>query len=127
MPSLPSGTAIGLKIGPATAVGSATPVNVIALPGTNQISLSWYCPSATATFNVKRSLTHGGTYTPIATNVTAMAFNDTNVSPGTLYFYVVTAVDAAGESVKSSEASASLSGAPSSDRKSTRLNSSHRC
>ena len=115
MPSLPSGTAIGLKIGPATAVGSATPANVIALPGTNQINLSWYCPSATATFNVKRSLTHGGSYTPIATNLTAMAFNDTNVSPGTLYFYVVTAVDAAGESVKSSEASASLSGAPSSN------------
>jgi alpha-L-fucosidase len=114
MPTLPSGTAIGLKIGPATAVGSATPANVIALPGTNQISLSWYCPSATATFNVKRSLTHGGPYTPIATNVTALVFNDTNVSPGTLYFYVVTAVDAAGESVKSSEASAALSGAPSS-------------
>ena len=114
MPSLPSGTAIGLKIGPATAVGSAPPANVLALPGTDQISLSWYCSSATATFNVKRSLTHGGTYTPIATNVTAMVFNDTNISPGTLYFYVVTAVDSAGESVKSSEASASLAGAPSS-------------
>jgi alpha-L-fucosidase len=113
MPSLPSGTAIGLKIGPATAIGSATPANVIALPGTNQINLSWYCPSATATFNVKRSLTHGGSYTPIATNLPAMVFNDTNVSPGTLYFYVVTAVDAAGESVKSSEASASLVAAPS--------------
>jgi alpha-L-fucosidase len=115
MPSLPAGTAIGLKIGPATAIGSATPANVIALPGTNQINLSWYCPSATATFNVKRSLTHGGTYTPIATNVTAMVFNDTNALPDTLYFYVVTAVDAAGESVKSSEASASLAGAPSSN------------
>ena len=113
MPSLPSGTAIGLKIGPATAVGSATPANVIALPGTNQINLSWYCPSATATFNVKRSLTHGGSYTAIATNLTAMAFSDTNVSPGTLYFYVVTAVDAAGESVNSTEASASLVAAPS--------------
>jgi len=42
-----------------------------------------------------------------------MAFNDTNILPGTLYFYVVTAVDAAGESVKSSEASASLVAAPS--------------
>jgi len=113
MPSLPSGTAIGLKIGPATAVGSATPANVIALPGTSQINLSWYCPSVTATFNVKRSLTHGGSYAAIATNLTAMAFNDTNVSPGTLYFYVVTAMDAAGESVISSEASASLIAAPS--------------
>jgi len=113
MPSLPSGTAIGLKIGPATAVGSATLTNVLALPGINQINLSWYCPSATATYNVKRSLTHGGPYTPVATNVTATVFNDTTVSAGTLYFYVVTAVDAAGESVNSAETSASLSAAPS--------------
>ncbi len=113
MPGLPPGTAIGLKIGPASAIGSATPANVIALPETNQISLSWYCPSATATFNVKRSLTQGGSYMPIATNLTAMAYDDTNVSPGSLYFYVVTARDAAGESVNSSETSASLSGAPS--------------
>jgi regulation of enolase protein 1 (concanavalin A-like superfamily) len=42
-----------------------------------------------------------------------LAYNDTNVSPGTLYFYVLTAVDTAGESVKSSEAAASLSAAPS--------------
>jgi alpha-L-fucosidase len=115
MPSLPSGTAIGLKIGPASAIGSATPANVIALPETNQINLSWYCPSATATYNVKRSLTHGGGYTTIASNLTAMAFSDTNVSAGTLYFYVVSAVDAAGESVNSAETSASLAGAPSSN------------
>lgn len=115
MPSLPSGTAIGLKIGPATAVGSAAPANVIALPETNQISLSWYCPSATATYNVKRSLISGGSYTTITSNLTAMAFSDTSVSPGTLYFYVVSAVDVAGESVNSTETSASVADAPSSN------------
>lgn len=113
MPSIPAGTAIGFKVGPAAAIGTVVPTGVIASPETNRISLSWYCPSATATFNVKRSLTHGGSYTAIATNLTAMALNDTNVSPGTLYFYVVTAVDAAGESVNSAEASAALAGAPS--------------
>lgn len=114
MPGLPSGTAIGLKIGPASAIGSAVPANVIALPETNQIRLSWYYPSATATFNVKRSTTPGGTYTTIATNLMAPDYDDTGVSPGTLYYYVVTAVDAAGESVNSSETSAALAGAPSS-------------
>ena len=113
MPSLPSGTAIGFKIGPAAAIGSATPTSVIALPGTSQINLSWFDPSATATFNVKRSTTHGGTYTTIATNIAGFAFADTNVSPATLYFYVVTAVDAAGESINSAEASASLVAAAS--------------
>lgn len=114
MPSLPSGTAIGLKIGPASAIGSAMPTSVIALPGTNQIALSWFSSSATATFSVKRSLAHGGSYTTIASNLTATAFNDVNVASGTLYFYVVSAMDTAGESVNSAETSASLAGAPSS-------------
>jgi alpha-L-fucosidase len=113
LPPLPSGTAIGLKIGPASAIGSAVPANVIALPETSQISLSWFYPSTTATFNVKRSTTHGGPYTTITTGLTNSFFADTNVSPGTLYFYVVSGVDAAGESVNSAEASASLAGTPS--------------
>lgn len=115
MPSLPSGTAIGLKIGPASAIGSAAPANVIALPETNQIALAWFSPSATATFTVKRSTTSGGGYTPIATGLTNMAYADTTAVPGVLYFYVVTATDAAGESVNSSEASASRAGVPSSN------------
>lgn len=113
MPSLPSGTAIGLKIGPASAVGSTPPVNVIAYPATNRIDLSWYNPSASATYKVKRANVAAGPYTTIATNLTAMAFTDTNVSPGTLYFYVVTTVDAAGESVNSAVASASPVASPS--------------
>lgn len=115
MPSLPSGTAIGLKIGPATAIGSATPANVIALPGANQINLSWFYPSTTATFNVKRSTMPGGAYTTLATGQMNLFYADTTASPGVLYFYVVTATDTAGESVNSAEASASLAGAPSSN------------
>jgi alpha-L-fucosidase len=113
LPTLPSGTAIGFKIGPASAVGSAIPTSVIALPGTNQISVSWFYPSATATCNVKRSTTPGGSYTNIATGVTNTFFVDTNVSAGTLYFYVVSGVDAAGQSANSAEASASPAAAPS--------------
>jgi alpha-L-fucosidase len=113
MPSLPSGTAIGLKIGPATAIGSAAPVNVIALPKTNGIALSWYSPSANATFNVKRATTSGGTYTPVATGLTNLAYADTTAAPGVLYFYVVTATDAAGESVNSAEVSAARATTPS--------------
>ena len=60
MPPLPAGTAIALKIGPATSIGSAVPENLIAQPGTNQINLSWFYPTTTATFAVKRSTTTGG-------------------------------------------------------------------
>jgi alpha-L-fucosidase len=114
MPSLPSGTAIGFKIGPASAIGSAAPTGVIALPGTNQINLSWNYPTTTATFAVKRSMTHGGSYITVATNLTGTFYADTNAAAGTLYFYVVSAVDAGGPSINSAETSASLVGAPSS-------------
>jgi hypothetical protein len=114
MPSLPSGTAIGFKIGPASAIGSAVPASVIALPGANQITLSWDYPTTTATFNVKRSTTHGGSYITVSTNVTNTLYADTNAAAGTLYFYVVSAMDAGGASINSTETSASLAGAPSS-------------
>ncbi len=114
MPSLPSGTAIGFKIGPASAIGSAVPTSVIALPETNQINLSWGYPSTTATFTVQRSTAHGGPYATIATNIAGTFYTDTNVTAGVLYFYVVSAVDAGGASINSTEASASLAGAPSS-------------
>jgi alpha-L-fucosidase len=114
MPNLPSGTAIGFKLGPAASIGGPRPANVIALPDTNQIKLSWYCPSSSATFSVKRSATPGGAYTTIAMGVTNLFFNDAAVSAGALHFYVVSATDAAGESADSTETSAALAGAPSS-------------
>jgi alpha-L-fucosidase len=107
MPSIPAGTAICFKVGPAAAIGSAVPTGLIALPGTNQVGLAWDYPSTAARFNVKRSTTKGGAYTTLVTNLTSLAFVDTNIAPATLYFYVVAAVDAGGESVNSSEASAS--------------------
>jgi alpha-L-fucosidase len=105
MPSLPSGTAIGFKIGPASAVGQPYPTSVIALPQTNQINLSWFYPSSTATYNIMRSTTHGGPYTTNATGVASMSYMDTHVVAGT---------DVSGQSANSAEASASLAGAPSS-------------
>jgi alpha-L-fucosidase len=113
MPSLPSGTAIGFKIGPASAIGSAAPTSVIALPETNQINLSWSYPTTTATFTVQRSTTHGGSYVNIATNITGTFYADTNAAAGILYFYVVSAEDTGGPSINSTEASASLASAPS--------------
>ena len=114
LPNVPSGTAIALKIGPASAIGSAVPGNLSASPKTDQIELSWFYPSTTATFNVSRSTVHNGPYAPIATGLSSNYFVDTNVAAGTLYYYVASAVDAAGQSVNSSEASASLAGPPSS-------------
>lgn len=114
MPVLPSGTAIGFKIGPASAIGSIAPVNVVAAPGATQITLSWDYPTTTATFNVSRATAVNGPYTSVATGLAQTTLVDTNVSAGTLYFYVVSAVDIGGQSTNSPPASAALTGAPSS-------------
>ena len=114
MPSQPSGTAISFKIGPASAIGSTVPENVIAAPGTGQITLSWNYPTSTATFSVSRATADGGPYTLLASGLASTTYADANVSAGTLYYYVVSAVDTGGPSVNSAPAAAALAGAPSS-------------
>ncbi len=113
MPTIPSGTAIAFKIGPASVVGGPIPTGLTVTPSTNQMRLSWYCPTAAATYNVKRSTDGGATYTTIASNLVDMAYVDTAVSAGTLYSYVVSATDGAGESADSTPVSAALAAAPS--------------
>jgi len=110
MPALPAGTAIGFKIGSAQSIGSTPPTDVLALPQTNGINLSWNYPSAVARFNVKRSTTYGGPYTSISTSLTNTAYFDTNVTTGTLYFYVITATDVGGESANSAQVMATPAG-----------------
>jgi fibronectin type 3 domain-containing protein len=49
-------------------------------------------------YNVYRSTQNGSGYTKIGSTTTQLAYADTSVAYGTTYYYVVTAVDAAGES-----------------------------
>ena len=93
---------------------SATPqVSVPAAPtglnvsaGNAQVALTWF-PAATATgYNVKRSLASGGSYTTIAGTIIATNYTDTQVTNGTTYYYVVSALNAGGEGANSTEVSA---------------------
>jgi cellulose 1,4-beta-cellobiosidase len=54
---------------------------------------------------VKRSTTSGGPYTLIA-SPTGTTYTNTGLQSGATYYYVVSAVNAAGESPNSSQASA---------------------
>ena len=68
----------------------AAPVSLTATTiSTNQINLVWNAVTNAATYNVKRSMTNGGTYTVIATNVTATNYNDTGLAVATTYYDVV--------------------------------------
>ncbi len=83
----------------------SSPTNLAATAGNGQVSLTWSASSGATTYNVKRATVSGGPYTTVASPATN-SFTNTGLTNGTTYFYVVTAVNTAGESGNSNEASA---------------------
>jgi regulation of enolase protein 1 (concanavalin A-like superfamily) len=81
------------------------PTGLSAVPGDAQVALSWNASAGATTYYVRSSLTGGSGYAIIATNA-SLNFTHTGLSDGTLYYYVVRAVNASGESADSTEASA---------------------
>jgi hypothetical protein len=74
--------------------------------GNGQVTLSWNAVSGAAGYNLKRSTTSGGPYSTIAGGLTVTNATDNQVINGTTYFYVVSAVNGAGEGPNSTQASA---------------------
>src|SRR5450631_3770140 len=70
-----------------------------------QVSLTWTAIAGTSSYHVKRATTSGGPYTQIAAPTSA-SHADLNLVNGTTYFYVVSAIVGASESVNSSQVSA---------------------
>jgi hypothetical protein len=84
----------------------AAPTGLSAIASNTRVALNWN-PSSNATgYNVKNATVTGGPYTVIASNVTSTVYTDTTVVAGTRYYYVVSALNAGGESTNSTEASA---------------------
>jgi len=83
------------------------PAGLKATAGNAQVSLSWTASSGATSYNVYRGTSAGGeSPTPIATGVTATSYTNTGLTNGTTYYYKVAAVNAAGTSGLSAEASA---------------------
>jgi hypothetical protein len=91
------------------AAGSPTVVTLTAT-GQHSVVLSWGASSTQGvTYNVFRGTTPGGEgTTPITTGVSALTYTDTNVTAGASYYYTVEAVNSAGSSAPSNEASAAI-------------------
>ncbi|MGN6642196.1 MAG: autotransporter-associated beta strand repeat-containing protein [Verrucomicrobiota bacterium] len=88
------------------------PIGVIAEAGDADVTLSWNTSSGATSYNVKRSNLDGGPYTTI-TNVTGSGCVDAGLTNETEYFYVITALNAAGESGNSAQVSATPTSLPS--------------
>jgi fibronectin type 3 domain-containing protein len=83
----------------------AAPAGLEALAGNTQVILTWTASTGAASYHVRRSTTNGGPYTQVSAP-TAANFTDTGLTNGTIYYYVVSALNSAGESANSSQASA---------------------
>ncbi|MEN1988381.1 glycoside hydrolase family 48 protein [Paenibacillus hubeiensis] len=96
---------LGDGSGPETEVPAA-PNGLTAAGGSEQVVLNWNSVSGANSYTVKRAEADGGPYTAVAANVNGTTYTDTGLTNGKTYYYVVTAVNAAGESAASAQASA---------------------
>ncbi len=82
-----------------------TPTEISAVASNATVRLSWTATPGATGYQVKRATTSGGPYT---TNGTPgfSAFTDSSVANGTTYYYVITALNAAGVSGNSAQVSA---------------------
>ena len=81
------------------------PSNLLATPGNTKVGLSWDAVDGATSYIVKRATTPGGPYETITTTA-AITYTDSDVTNGTTYYYVVTAIVNNVESDPSNEASA---------------------
>lgn len=84
----------------------AAPTGLTATVGNGKVTLSWSSIAFANTYTVKRATASGGPYSVIASNVTTTTYVNTSFTPGTPYFYRVTARNALGESPESNTATA---------------------
>lgn len=82
----------------------AAPTGLIAnSTGNSQITLNWNPAIGATSYAVKRANTNGGPYQFIA-SAASTNYSDTGLSNGVTYYYVVSAVNAGGESLNSNQA-----------------------
>ncbi len=95
----PEANAIPEPIAPA-------PTHLTATPGAAQVTLAWTQSAGAASYNIYRGTASGAETLKFSPTGTGPTFTDSTTIPGTLYYYYVTALNPAGESTPSNEASA---------------------
>ena len=88
---------------------SSTPINssnLKATAGNSKVDLTWDAVDKATSYTIKRSTTAGGPYTTISSGITGTTYTDTDVTNGTIYYYIVSATNNGTEISYSNEASA---------------------
>ncbi len=90
---------------PASVSVPSTPSGLVATAGNASVTLQWTGISNATSYNLKRSTTSGGPYVQL-TSPTSTSYTDSALTNGTAYYYVVSALNSAGESGNSTQATA---------------------
>lgn len=109
--SLSSATTFASTDAPTPSVPNA-PSAVTPTGGDKQVTLSWAAVAAATSYNIYWSTTPGVTTTNPRISTTTTTYVQTGLAVSTTYYYIVTAVNAAGQSVASPQVSANTNGAP---------------
>ncbi len=81
------------------------PYNLTATSGNNQVVLNWHASTGATGYIVERSSTLGSGYSVLTGSaINGTTYTDTTAVNGTLYYYVVIAVNSSGQSTYSNEA-----------------------
>jgi uncharacterized repeat protein (TIGR02543 family) len=87
----------------------ATPLNVQATSGNNQVNLTWSTAAGATNYYIKRALYSEGPFTVIASS-SSTSFTDTSGVHGSTYYYMVSAINTNGESTNSNSVTANYTG-----------------
>ncbi len=90
------------------------PSGLTAVPGNNQVSLSWNTLLGASSYNIKRSTISGGPYSPISSPGTVAATNyvDSTAVSGTTYYYVISAATSISEGLETANSPTEVSATP---------------
>jgi hypothetical protein len=103
VPAAPASVAAAPPVAPPAV--PATPAGLSANPGNAQVTLTWSSTSGATSYHVMRATTSGGPFTQVGAP-TSTSYNDASLTNGTTYYYVVSALNSAGNSADSAQVSA---------------------
>ncbi|MGH7989638.1 MAG: LamG-like jellyroll fold domain-containing protein, partial [Limisphaerales bacterium] len=102
----PTDIATNYALGLLASAAAVVPTGLTAATGDDEVTLAWNSSPNATSYNVKRSTTLNGTYIVIATNLIELNFTNTGLTNGITYYFVVSAINSAGESGNSIAVSA---------------------